>query len=357
MKRIPSLDGLRAVSIMLVLVGHLFNRMEMRENHPVLATIFGNSALGVTVFFVISGYLITLILLEEFDCSGSICIRRFYFRRMMRIFPAYYLYLSVVVLLSVCSVVVVSWKDIVVAASYFVNYSSEKNWILSHAWSLSVEEQFYLLWPTILLTALVKGGRNAAIVIAAAIIILSPLARYISYSFGSNQLYYMFHTRIDSIMMGCFMALVSGSNLFERFINIVGKYWLGFALFVVVISPLLTNRYGGKYIYIIGMSLECVSLGIIVVWLARNPRTIVGCLLNSKIVVKVGVMSYSIYIWQQILLHENNKTVSGMFPCNVLTVLLVSWMSYAFIEKYFLSLRVDIEKKYRFGLSNGVVGR
>jgi peptidoglycan/LPS O-acetylase OafA/YrhL len=90
MRKIPSLDGLRAVSIALVLIGHICNGLDLAHNYAF--AIIANAGLGVTVFFVISGYLITSLLLKEFDSKGSISYKHFYIRRAFRILPPYYFY-------------------------------------------------------------------------------------------------------------------------------------------------------------------------------------------------------------------------------------------------------------------------
>lgn len=141
MKRIPSLDGLRAVSISLVVVGHW---TELRY-HSVVAGAFAN--LGVKIFFVISGYLITSLLLKEYEKSSTIQLRGFYTRRAYRILPAAIIFkLPVFVIYwhELC------WYHLAAAALYLANLDFLHPWFLGHLWSLSVEEQFYFLWPGVL---------------------------------------------------------------------------------------------------------------------------------------------------------------------------------------------------------------
>lgn len=153
---IPSLDGLRAVSIVLVLASHA--GLEPRFRHTGLFRFFLNhldvGTLGVTVFFVISGYLITSLLLREISRTGTIHLGSFYFRRAMRIFPAYYVYLAVALLVSLRLGPYIAPAPFVSAFSYYSNYYPYRlshpelnGWRIGQTWSLSLEEQFIAFGP------------------------------------------------------------------------------------------------------------------------------------------------------------------------------------------------------------------
>ena len=139
MQRIPSLDGLRAISITLVVLSHL-----VKWKHVSLDVVGSYGALGVHVFFVLSGYLITNLLLREYDRSSTISLREFYIRRAFRIFPAAFVFLGVVVVLYWHQM---RWFHVAAAVFYVANMDLTRPWIFGHLWSLSIEEQFYLLWP------------------------------------------------------------------------------------------------------------------------------------------------------------------------------------------------------------------
>src|SRR4029453_9090916 len=174
--RIPSLDGLRAISIAFVFFGHLAGT----RGFP-LSTQTGNATglaeLGVHVFFVISGYLITRLLLEEIDRNGRIDLRRFYLRRTLRIFPPYYTLLALLFIADIAGFVGLHRHDVLRAMTYTTNYAPDRSWYVGHTWSLSVEEQFYLLWPAVML--LVRPRK--AIVVAAAVVLLVPVIRIASW--------------------------------------------------------------------------------------------------------------------------------------------------------------------------------
>src|SRR4051812_34868116 len=148
-RSLPSLDGLRAISIGLVLLGHLIGTRGFVQSMP-LANDAG--LLGVRVFFVISGFLITSILLDELSRKGTIALPRFYFRRTMRLFPASYFLVGCIAVLAGWGIVRLESGDLTLAITYTTNFRTHRGWSLGHLWSLAVEEQFYLLWPLTLRT-------------------------------------------------------------------------------------------------------------------------------------------------------------------------------------------------------------
>src|SRR5438093_1124683 len=158
---LPALDGLRAVAVFTVIVYH-----------------FGINAvpgdLGVSAFFVLSGFLITWLLLREHAANGTVSLRRFYTRRVLRIFPAYYAFLAVS--FAIDSVRGQPWGSSLGLSSlfYLVNYYNALNGhpvtSIAHAWSLGIEEQFYLLWPMLLLLLLRGGAARAARVLTGVVV-------------------------------------------------------------------------------------------------------------------------------------------------------------------------------------------
>ncbi len=172
-QRIPSLDGLRALSIFLVLALHSLQRLDLTHHVPWFWLGIFNGATGVFIFFVISGYLITSLLLREHEKTGSISLRGFYFRRAMRILPPLYLYVGFLLLLGWAGRLAIYKLDIISSLFFFHDYALSRMWTLEHFWTLSIEEQFYLIWPLLLLLCLrIPGpaGRSKACKIAIAII-------------------------------------------------------------------------------------------------------------------------------------------------------------------------------------------
>ena len=225
--RIAYLDGLRAYSIVLVLMGHavhLIPWMSSRLALP-LTVLFTDSTLGVRVFFVLSGFLITALLLDEFEDTHTISIKGFYERRIARIFPVFYAYILAIVALKLLDLAKVGWPAIVAAATYTWNYSilwgapiGNSGYLLGHFWTLSLEEQFYLVWPALLFLVGPRRARQTAL----AAVLLLPVLRVASYFLLPSlrgQLGMMFHTGADQILWGALGAFAYRDGVLERVRN------------------------------------------------------------------------------------------------------------------------------------------
>jgi peptidoglycan/LPS O-acetylase OafA/YrhL len=148
LKRIPSLDGFRAIAILLVLFCH----SRLSKGFPAgLTDVARLSEVGVTVFFVISGFLITSLLVAEDAKNGRINLRNFYTRRILRIFPVYFLFVAFIMLWGNIEKLGITNNNLLHAFTFTVNFDQNPNWFLGHFWSLGVEEQFYIFWPVILI--------------------------------------------------------------------------------------------------------------------------------------------------------------------------------------------------------------
>lgn len=352
MSRIPSLDGLRALSIFLVMGLHTIQRFNLSHHVPLLWYAIFDGDTGVFIFFVISGYLITSLLLHEQQKRGSISMSSFYFRRAMRILPPIYLYVAVLLLLAWAGRLVVTKIDVFSALFFFHNYlTSSPTWSLEHFWTLSVEEQFYFIWPCILYYCLRHhpgiAGRMTAAKVAIAVIVISPVVRVVSFRLPIAYLHHsgMFHMRADSLMFGCVVALMQGTPLFERIYSIATKIWW-IPPVVIFLSDCLGARFQNYWELPLGITVTGIAIAFFLLWCVRNPHTAVGRVLNARPVMHIGVLSYSIYVWQTLFLHHNNATVFGpslrfisTFPGNWLAILVVAEISYYLVEQPSLRLR------------------
>jgi peptidoglycan/LPS O-acetylase OafA/YrhL len=192
--RIPSLDGLRAISIVLVVAGHW---AELRY-HSEVAGAFAN--LGVRIFFVISGYLITTLLVKECANTSTIDLRDFYVRRAYRILPAAVTFMLVVFVVFWHEL---RWYHMAAAVFYLANFDWTHPWFLGHLWSLSVEEQFYFLWPV----ALKKWFRYRQAMLVG-VIAFSPLYRVACHFFQLHgKADETFPAVADVLAVGCLLAI------------------------------------------------------------------------------------------------------------------------------------------------------
>jgi peptidoglycan/LPS O-acetylase OafA/YrhL len=348
MDRIPSLDGSRAISILLVIVGHAYQGVFRHSPEGAVWIILGNGSLGVEIFFVISGFLITALLVSEQQRFGGVSLRNFYVRRCCRIFPPYYLYILLIVIVEWVSTLNVRPCDVFSALSFTWDYSPcAKSWVLAHTWSLSIEEQFYLLWPPALVFLFARSNRNAAAKVVLVFLVAAPFFRISSYlsghAFMETHVYSMLHTRADSLMFGCLLALLAGTTTLERIYMATKRCVWICPVFFFLVSPFLTRRFGGAYIYTVGFSLEGAAIALTLLWLVRNDRSAVGRILNSRILVHVGLISYSLYIWQQLFLHPNNTSLFGRFPLNLCFLVIAAELSYFALERRCLELRRKFE--------------
>ena len=353
MKRIPSLDGLRAISILFVIVGHCVGGSallhKMGPGSTLLFHLFGNGFLGVSIFFVLSGFLITTLLLQEHERTERIDLRDFYFRRAFRILPPLYFYIAFVAISSHWTGLSVSTSEIVVALTFTRNLIFHPHvWEFQHFWSLCIEEQFYLLWPLALIFALKRGGKAAAAKMSLILIVLAPMLRVATYFVIHRQTLRIdvqttLPCRMDALMFGCLAALTIGTPAFERIYDFASKRIWIFPLFVWVPSNLLTWRFENYYSLPIGITLDGISIALFLVWCARNPQSIVGRFLNFKPIAHIGLISYSLYIWQTYFLHESNMTFAGRFPQSILFIFLAAEVSWHTVERWSRSVRDTLE--------------
>lgn len=331
--RIPSLDGLRAVSIGLVMFAHLCGTHRFLPVKTLgFTSDLGN--LGVRVFFVISGYLITGLLLKELDRTGEISLRQFYARRTLRIFPAAFAFLLAVALLQLP----LKPGDMLHAVTYTSNYHPNHAWTLGHLWSLSVEEQFYLLWPTVLVFFGRKNGLLAALFAVAAAPVLRTADFYI-FAVPPNMIGPEFQTAMDAIAVGCLLAgaqrFLSGS---PRYLAALRSPW------TLLLIPLAIGlNFGALYPRVwlpLGISALNVVIAIVIDRFVRFP---VG-LLNHRAMVWIGVRSYSLYLWQQVFLNRSAASWWTAFPANLLLAVVAAMASYSLIEQPFLAMRGRVSR-------------
>ncbi|GGZ80995.1 acyltransferase family protein [Algibacter mikhailovii] len=347
--RIPSLDGLRAVSILLVLIGHAYG-------HYFKAYI-DLANLGVRMFFVISAYLIVGILYQDVQ-KNRFSIKWFYFKRLMRTFPAFYTYLAVILILLVgvgFFELNQFWRAPLFLENYHPRYLWKyQQWFVGHSWSLAVEEQFYILIAFLFyFYNKSKISKNGLILILFACMIIAPMVRSSYMIIGgipkilTGSIHRSFETVVDSLAIGGLLALVSSKT--------IGEYkWVGFFkhkngyLFLIIIaiqflnSSFVRELFGLKirFVYnLFGLSIINVLLAVIVFnSINFTRRTMYVHLLNSRVVVFIGMLSYSIYLWQQVWLYKWD------FPiyCKGIGILGSSLVSYYLIENKFMKWRNQI---------------
>jgi peptidoglycan/LPS O-acetylase OafA/YrhL len=251
------------VSILLVLAGHSVKLVvpgtRLAELCDALAQI------GVSIFFVISGFLITHLLVEERERAGAIDLRAFYLRRALRIVPPFFVFLGLLALARWLEGDPLPFEELAIAGGFLWNYlAPRETFALGHTWSLAVEEQFYLLWPGLL----VLLGRRHAIRGALVLIALVPLIRigqYFLFPASRGWIAYSLQGRLDTLMFGCALALLWRDERLIRLLRTIPRFVVPAALtFLLGISPLLAVWARGRYLLTVGETLEGVAIAAVI---------------------------------------------------------------------------------------------
>lgn len=344
-KKYPSINGLRAISILMVIAFHLTGMGYLRQPYTYIAwlepltKIFHNGYLGVNVFFVLSGFLITSLLIKEENQSGTISLKKFFIRRTLRIFPAYYFLLLVYAVLQIGAIIEIPWGSWTTAITYLKYFNWKKDWYTSHAWSLSIEEHFYLFWPFLFLQGQ-KIRRNAS----AIMMVLAPVMLLVMHVFSVGWLNdQIIFTRIDAIATGCYFAIYQG-----KIIEKLRRHWKLYfyaSLFVLFAWPNvleLAEQSDSKVFAIAFGSLKGpianFAIGVIMLYSVFGPQQLWFKFLNLRIMHFIGFLSYSLYLWQQLFINKTNLWFN-QFPVNIVLIFLMAVFSYYIIERPFLQLK------------------
>ena len=332
--RIESLDGFRAISISMVIIAHL--RVGILNSYVDL----GN--LGVRIFFVISAFLISNIIIKQKSKSETWDgLKIFYFRRFLRILPALWLYFCVtIIILKLLQLFEFSqfWRAFLFIENYHPRSMwTNGQWPFGHIWSLSVEEQFYTIFAPLFFYLSAKKMLRFLVVV----ILIAPLVRmgfwFIDFpEIMEGSVHRSFETVMDALAFGSLAY-----SYREKIIN--WKYFgylssLVMVLLIIFIQTLNSSQsivlfgYLPRLVYnTFGISVQCVLIcGLIIRYSSIKCKNTLGWkLLNHKILVSIGLMSYSIYLWQQIWLYSTFAlpvyiSIPGMF--------LSAFISYYFVE-------------------------
>lgn len=316
----PALDGLRAIAVLMVFVQHAF------PGNPF------PGGLGVDVFFVISGFLITRILLTQHARRGSIALRTFYLKRLLRLYPA--LVLMVATFIALWFTLGIPFRDVIKSSATALTYTSNivishttiQILTLRHTWSLAMEEQFYLVWPILLILLLSLRLSNRAI---AAILIFAAAASLAAYIM-LPAIPYSPVTRAGALIIGCATAVLVQARPWE---NRTIAYIAGALL--VTMFMLCTM---GRLHYVVLM----VSLGLLLPFLLVHLAFGQGWLvraLSAPWMAYLGVISYAIYLWHNPILqalHASTTLGTGWAAVIALVLTLaVSMFSHRFVERPF----------------------
>jgi len=349
---VAALDGLRGIAVLLVMLTHAIYG----------APYFQGGSIGVDIFFVLSGFLITYLLVREHDRHRHrISFWKFYARRALRLGPALALLLVVLALGGHLFLDRETARsnliDVAITIAYAVNWARAFDLhhvrLLSHAWSLSIEEQFYLLWPVILvvlLRVISSRQRIATLILVGAV--LSYLWRVGLALQGASvqRLYNGLDTRADSLLVGCALGLVLGSNLIREESRpvIAARLTLVAPLTLVAVAvTVVFSHWKAAHVYYWLLGIIEVLVGLTILQLFVCDRSVMQSCLSIKPLVWVGTISYGLYLWHYPIysvFQTLGMTFKGILAGTVLSFA-VAVLSYYGVERPLLRLKEGLARE------------
>ena len=341
------IDGLRAIAVLPVILFHAGFEW------------ISGGFVGVDVFFVISGYLITSVILAE-KRAGTFSIVSFYERRVRRILPALFFVLLVCLPFAWFWMLPDQLKDFsksLVNVSFFLSniyFSKDKGYFaaaieekpLLHTWSLAVEEQYYLLFP-ILLLLLWRGGKRWLLPVLAIVAISSLIFAEWQSHISPEKIFYDTRGRVWELLIGAFFANCSVSESNTDFAKNIRQATSAIGLALILFSVFAFDKSAAFPRYAL-----LPTLGAILIILFATPQTFAGKLLGGKWLVGIGQISYSAYLWHQPLfaftrLHSLSKPNSSLLMSLAVFSLVIAYFSWRYVERPFRN-RSKFSRKFIF---------
>ncbi len=336
MQHNPALDGIRALSVCAVMAFHI--------SRDVLPGGF----VGVDVFFVLSGFLITGMLFDEVGKTGTIDLWRFYLRRIMRLWPA--LLLVLVVFLALAPFLFVDGTsepnvEVLLSVLYLTDYSKafwDTPTYLIHTWSLSVEEHFYLVWPIVVLAVARFCPRHALMVFWAAFIAASAW-RILDMEIGGDMkaTYYRFDTRLSGLILGAAIAVLpwrpgprSASAI--GFVSLAALAW----------SFATLNRTTEDSLMLPAVLVDLAAAGLVLSVMAP-AATLLARLLSWRPVAYVGLISYPLYLWHYLVVRAMRDYDDPWLTAAATVVIggLLAVLTYELVEKPLRKWRLRVSTR------------
>jgi peptidoglycan/LPS O-acetylase OafA/YrhL len=345
-ERFRGLDGLRAVSIALVMLAH---SRAAPGFPPWLGPIAGRGPFGVSIFFVLSGFLITCLLLREETAAHKVDLARFYARRALRILPPAYALLVLATVWAQLHGKAVSAQELSACAFFYRNLVHGSEY-LGHFWSLAVEEQFYLFWPVFIAFAAPRWRLPSAVALVAVL----PVWRWANYRMFGMGHFNILRTVLvyDGLLIGAVLAMVRTDTRFRGLLDglsarrrAIAPACVGLIVLIQCSIALQMPKYGS-----LGLSACEVLVAVLIHVLSGGDAGPVSNILDSRPMVWLGRISYSVYLWQQIFLTNETGSWLERLPQALLGGICAGALSYQFIERPVQELR----SKWRLGHADGL---
>ncbi|CAH0497929.1 acyltransferase [Novosphingobium sp. CECT 9465] len=304
---IPSLDGLRAVSIIIVFVAHSMHSLPIP------------GGFGVTIFFFISGYLITSLLVKEYGQTGKVDFRAFYIRRLFRLAPPLLITMAIGVILVLANLTEGTLNTIGLISQifFFFNYWDayvSQGDVISGTkifWSLSVEEHFYFVYPFVLLLALRQKWPILWVIVLSIIVLVWRFIKFTIFGANEWEIYALTDTRFDSMLWGCLLAILMNQKS-ELLQKISRNQWRSLAvggILLIVLTFLIRDEI---FRSTLRYTVQGVALFPIFYFLINFRSGISYRLMNGWIIKKIGIYSYTFYLSHYIIIGVLNYN----FPLN-----------------------------------------
>jgi len=289
----PSLDGLRGIAVLVVMAHHAY------------VPYFRGGGVGVDIFFVLSGFLITSLLLEEWQRRRNISLRGFYLRRALRLLPALFVLLLALQTFALLRMHGTAFwemeKAIGAVLGYFGNWVAALNLydmrVLAHTWSLSIEEQFYFLWPIVLLLML-RNHRSAKWILSALLIVAGVIVVIragLAGTLSVARIYNGSDFRFDELLTGCALAVALRAGMIGKRVLFVAPYLVLPA--IMVIFKLIAFPTSFVRLAAMGWPAIEVSVAMLILYLVTTSYTFLHRILERRWLVWVGRISYGLYLW------------------------------------------------------------
>jgi peptidoglycan/LPS O-acetylase OafA/YrhL len=339
--RLSALDGLRGICILAVMFGHLSGT----GGFPVTArtgSVLAFGSLALLVFFVLSGYLITGIILRERERTGSVRLGRFFARRTLRMAPPYLAAVAGLAALTATGWYTLNAGDVLHAITYTSNYHEDRAWPIAHTWSASAQEQFYVLWPLVLVFA---GSRRAA-TIAALTLLAVPVIRVGEWEFLRWEIGHRFETIADAMAAGCLLACIR-PRLHQSpvYMRMLRSRWFPIVPLVAIPANMVADYPLLHYGAAMSLVIVCVTLSID--WVLTFTDGRVARLLEVPLLRGIGLISYSLYLWQQPFLNRHSSAAVSQFPLNLVLAFGAGVVSFYLVERPSMSLRDRFDARRR----------
>ena len=334
---LPALDGLRFVAVFLVIVYHLGF-----DNVP-----GGN---GVMLFFVLSGFLITWLMLKENEATGTISLKGFFKRRVLRIFPAFYAYALLTLGFLIVTGRNVPWAHAVSSLLYFSNYfiafNQDSNNAFSHTWSLAIEEQFYLFFPLLFLL-FCRNLKHLKIAIVGLILAtwIWRVVLVFGFTASGGYIYSAFDTRLDNLLVGCLLAVILREHSLERLWSVLLRNTLIPVATVMLLAVSIYFSLGSVvYKSTVGFAVEPILMAVFITQMMAFSATSVWRWLEWKGVKFLGLLSYSLYLYQQLTTsfvadHMAEYSAFIRITTAIAMTIFAAAVSYYLVEMPFLKLK------------------